>query len=247
MNLSTFKKALLPTLRKYLSPPRCEACQKIIDDDHELCEDCEKSLQTLSPSHCEICALPFNGAELSKHCCVNCLKDPPSFNKVHALYEFEGSLPELLRAGKFGKRLKIYHLLAQRGALYFRKVVEEFQPHYLVPMPLSWRRRWVRGFNQSYLLAKYLVNKEDEKYSILLRTKRKHTPPQAQRSREERLRALKGVFSLINPEKVKDKKLLLIDDIMTTGATVQALSKEFKKAGAAEIRVFVIARVGRYF
>ncbi len=245
MKMLLAKNWIFPTLRSFFSPAHCEACQVSVSEDQELCGDCERGLRFLSPSHCEICALPFASEEISSHRCAECLEDPPSFDKVHALYEFTGSLPHLLRAGKFGKKLIIYPMLAQRGLSLFQQVVREVQPDYLVPMPLSWRRRWVRGFNQSYLLAKYLQKCSNLEIPFFLEVGRKHSAPQAQRDRQQRLRALKGVFSLKDPGRIKNKKLLLIDDILTTGATAQALSRQLKKMGAREVQVFVIGRVGK--
>jgi ComF family protein len=245
LKVAALPKWIVPSLKSFFAPQTCELCRALLAATPALCTDCENILPRLSHSHCTICALPFVGEGLTAHRCAECIAKTPSFEQVCSPYEFKGPIVALLHAAKFGKRRETLEILARHSAGSFAELVTGFRPDYLLPMPLSWRRRLLRGFNQSYLLVQYLQREAGLKLPLYSGIQRKFTPPQARRSREERLRALKGVFILPNSHPLKDARILVIDDVLTTGATAQALSRILKKAGALEIRIFVIARVGK--
>jgi ComF family protein len=182
---------------------------------------------------------------LSPHPCQDCLTRPPSYRKATAVFEFEGSASTLLHAAKFRGNTRALKWLARQAQANFLELCEEFQPQYLLPVPLSWRRKWKRGFNQSYLLAHYLRKAYGKDLPIWQEIRRSHTEAQSQKNRKDRLRALKGVFSLRRISSLQGAKILVMDDVMTTGATVETLSRAVLAAGAGEVRVFVLARVGK--
>jgi ComF family protein len=233
------------TLQKLWSPPTCETCSNLVKAIPSLCESCRQNLKPLK-AHCEICALPFESLASSPHRCAECLRKPPSFNKVTSVFEFAGPIIPLLHGFKFGRRMELARLLAIESREKFSEVLESFQPDLLLPIPLSWWRRFRRGFNQSYLLTDGLIKQLKLNIPILTGMKRKQTAPQAKKSREERLKALKQAFRLSSKNSIKGKTILVIDDIMTTGATAQSVSSLLKKSGAREIQVFTIARVRRH-
>lgn len=245
MSLQSFKDWLLPGIKRLWAPPFCEMCSTLVSRPPDLCDSCHHKLRPLSLSHCAICASPFSGSGLSTHLCSECLLERPGFEKVYSAFEFQGAAGDLLKRGKFGKQERVFNLLSRLALEAFRETLLEFRPELLCPMPLSWRRGIQRGFNQSFLLAKELKKLSGATLSLDLSVRRGHTEPQAKRDREARLHALKGVFALSRHRFLKKERVLIIDDVLTTGATAQALSETLRRGGASAVGVFTIARVRR--
>ena len=230
-------------VRHLFAPPRCEACETTIGESPGLCEDCQNSLKPLNPSHCQICAVPFGSEGLSAHPCSECILNPPSFQKVWAGYHYEGAVIPLIHRIKFGKQVDGLKILSQRLAEKFHEACLEFQPDLVIPVPLSWWRQFLRGFNQSYLLLRYLQKNSGQKVPIHWGLHRRHTRAQAKKDRVSRLRSLKRVFRISPSPAIQSRKILLVDDVLTTGATAEALAAGLRKAGAHDVGVFVLARV----
>lgn len=136
-------------------------------------------------------------------------------------------------------------VLAEKGGDSFRSAVGSFDPDLLVPMPLGWLRRWRRGFNQSYLLLKSLRHRAGIDVPIWRGVRRRTRAPQARLDRAARQRALSGAFLPIRSGDLKGRRLLIVDDVLTTGATAESLSKCLLQAGAHSVQVFAFARARR--
>ena len=171
--------------------------------------------------------------------------DPPHFDHTSAAFRFGGAIQTLLHRAKFGRHLPALDALAALGAERFRSQVRRFEPDWILPMPLHWSRRWKRGFNQSHVLAEALLRAANLRIPISRMAQRKFSEPQAQKNRGERLKNLRHSFSLRSPEIYRDKKILIVDDVMTTGATAESLALALKSVKVREIEVFVLARVAR--
>lgn len=159
-----------------------------------------------------------------------------------ASFIYQGPLPDLLHGVKFGKNPLGLKVLVRRALPAFCQACEEFQPEEILPVPLSPWRRFTRGFNQSYLLAHYLLKSQKNSIPIKRWVTRRHTKAQARQTKSERNRSLKNAFSVPRPDRVRGKRILIVDDVMTTGATAEALSRCLLKAGAKEVGVYVLAR-----
>jgi ComF family protein len=173
------------------------------------------------------------------------LTRPPHFSKVTAVFEFDGTAASLLHAAKFGRRTAALELLTQAGQELFERTLQRFSPDWLLPVPLSWRRRFVRGFNQSYLLTHYLREGAASRIPIFSGVKRRHLEAQAKQGLKERLSRLRGVFSVSGGAALAGAGVLIVDDVLTTGATAEALSAALKNEGVREVEVFVLTRVRR--
>jgi ComF family protein len=173
------------------------------------------------------------------------LKARPSFSKVWASLVYRGPTVDVLHGVKFGKNPLGLKVLTPMLLPVFQQAVEEFEPEEILPVPLSSWRRFGRGFNQSYLLAHYLVKADRRKIPLRRWATRKHSRAQARQTRSERMQALKNAFSIPRPAQVLGKRILVVDDVMTTGATAEALSRCLLKAGAREVGVYVLARTPR--
>jgi len=230
-------------LASLLSPGTCWSCAAPSPD--EICQGCLQGLKANTPSPCVSCALPLAARESTAHRCAACLEHPPNFERAVAPFLYEGTVPNLLHQAKFGKHVRPLELLAWLASPAFQDHLDEFQPEGIFPMPLPWRRRWKRGFNRSFLLAQDLLKHARVDLPLVGGVQRKFTEPQAQKERHERLKRLKEAFHLSSSRPFRGKKILLVDDVMTTGATADALAKVLIQGGAEAVQVFVIARVTR--
>lgn len=223
----------------------CEGCEEWVSHPPELCLDCFNRIQFLDEGVCQVCGLPWEGGLQSAHLCRSCLTDPPTYEKVYAALRFNEKLGELLHGVKFGKRVSALKVLARMGEIGFARALADYRPDFIVPVPLSWRRQLSRGFNQSFLLSQYLLKGIGEKLPIFSKVGREFRQAQATLDRKSRLASIKGVFKLENGEAIRGKKILIIDDVLTTGATLEELSSTLSQQGVWEIRAFVLGRVGR--
>jgi len=200
-----------------------------------ICSSCWSGIRRYRGPSCKVCALPF----VSEHSkvCGQCLKKTPPFSKVITYGLYEDILAEAINQLKFHGIKRISKTL---GRLLLSLDLPETEG--IVPVPVTIKRLRERGFNQSLLIAR--VIEKESKVPLLMDTllKKKETPPQIGLSAKERLLNLKNAFEVKG--NIKGRRLLLVDDVMTTGATVTECSKVLMKAGAEEVIVLTLARAG---
>jgi ComF family protein len=163
------------------------------------------------------------------------------FDAAFAWGEYAGSLRKLIHLFKYGGCAPLGEPL---GALMARALPRSQSFDVIVPMPLHWRRRIRRGFNQSEALAKVLSRRTGIRVSNAMR-RRKATPPQAGLTSAERRTNMAGAFRVRRRDEIEGRHVLLIDDVLTTGATAGACAAALKRAGAARVTVLALARVDR--
>ena len=231
---SVIKKFLL----EILFPKFCFRCQR---EGSYLCQDCLATLDILENTFC-LCERPSRLPMARK--CRKC-----SGLHLDGLYfaaSYKNNLIKtLIRQFKYDPYIKeLSSSLALLIITHFNLIQKSFNPrdHILVPVPMSKKKLKKRGYNQSEEVAKKL----SENLGIPLITdclmKEKETPAQMELPKEERIKNTKGVFSVKNLEKIKNKKILLIDDVYTTGATMEECAKILKRAGASEVWGVAVAR-----
>lgn len=227
--------ALISRLLNTLYPSKCPLCGSAPDIfiHSPICTPCWSKIKRYAGPSCRICAMPFS-SEYS-NICGQCLKKAPPFLKVINYGLYEGALAEAINQLKFHgvKRLsKPLGILLQRLDLPAMDGI--------VPVPLSIKGLRERGFNQSLLIARVISKEIKVPLLMDILLKKKETPPQVGLSAKERLLNLKNAFEVKG--NVDGLRLLLIDDVMTTGATVTECSKVLMKAGAKEVIVLTLAR-----
>lgn len=222
-------------LLNLLYPSRCPVCENISDVFYHspICSLCWSGIKRYDGPSCRICARPFSSEYADV--CGECMKKIPPFSKVLSYGLYEGVLAEAINTLKFHG---IKRLSRPLGSLLLNLDLPEIDG--AVAVPLGIKRLRERGFNQALLIAR-VVSKEIEiplMMDILL--KKKETPPQIGLSARERLSNLKNAFEAKG--NIEGMRLLLVDDVMTTGATVTECSKQLIKAGAKEVIVLTLAR-----
>jgi ComF family protein len=227
-------------------PDNCRICSAPLRNLSRVpvCEACLREPQPFVAEHfCESCRTAFlNAAPLDENgVCGLCRRGLINFDAAFSYGEYEGTLRKLIHLFKYDG---IAPLHSELGALLSRALPRESGFDVLVPMPLHWIRRWRRGFNQSELLALALKRRTGIPVACALRRK-KSTPPQAGLTRAERRVNVAGAFDVRKRKSVEGKHVLLVDDIMTTGATASACAAVLKRAGARRVSVLTLARVDR--
>lgn len=163
------------------------------------------------------------------------------FNEAYAFGFYEDKMRALVQLFKYGK---VEPLAATFGEMMMRALPRDRRFDAIVAMPMHWRRRWERGFNQAELLAREVSRRSGIRYESVLR-RTKATPPQAGLTGSKRRKNVAGAFAVTRPDTIRGKKLLLIDDVLTTGASAGACARVLKRAGAASVTLLTIARADR--
>jgi len=232
----------------WLYPPRCRACRAWIAgrDAEYFCARCREHIHLVAHPLCDICGRPFPDAAGGDHTCGDCLEHRPQFMaaRAWACYPREDDHPLRAVVQKFKYRRKVslgkpLGRLMARGCQEFLAVVDA---DVIVPVPLYPKRlRW-RGFNQSVLLGREIARIYGVPLDPWLLRRQRETAAQTQLPENERRRNVSGAFAL-NPDRpVKDKRILLVDDVYTSGATVNECSRTLKRGGAREVYVLTLAR-----
>jgi ComF family protein len=234
-NTLSYRNVLISRFLNILYPSKCPLCGNLTDGFiySPICSSCWSKIDIYKGPSCEICNLPFS-SEYSR-VCGQCIKNPPPFSMVISYGLYDGVLAEAINQLKF---YNVKRLLKPLGRLLLNFDLPEMDG--LVPVPLSIRRLRERGFNQSLLIAR--VISKNIRIPLLMDTllKVRETPPQTGLSAKERLLNLKNAF--VVKGNVEGLRLFLVDDVMTTGATVTECSKQLLKAGAKEVVVLTLAR-----
>lgn len=220
-----------------LYPRRCPVCDGIVRSwGEKACPDCLSKLRPLAAPWCMQCGKKLTG---EAEYCKDCGTGKHSFNRGRALYEY-GSVAVPIYRFKYGGRREYADFFGEQMAEYLGDFIRTVQPEALIPIPLHPRRRAVRGFNQAELLARSVgVHMELPVYADLL-SRVKDTVPLKRLNKKDRQNNLKKAFN-IKGNDVKLKTILIVDDIYTTGATIDEAAKVLKSAGVEHIYFVALA------
>ena len=229
-----------------LFPDECRICKTGLNGFTRVpvCAQCLKAPEPLAAGYfCVTCRTPFQNSfpldELGR--CGLCRAGARAFDMAYCYGAYEGSLRELIHLLKYGGMKPLAPLLAAHLA---SALPRDQQFDLVVPMPLHWQRRWRRGFNQSELLARPIARRCGVPVENAVRRTRS-TVAQAGLSNARRRENVAGAFRVRKPERVSGRRVLLIDDVMTTGATASACALAMKRAGARSVTLLALARVDR--
>lgn len=230
------KSALLATVRSatdLLFPPRCVHCGA---DGSLFCDRCVAQTTRLRPNDiCRTCALPSRTST-----CEVCFAEPPELNRAIAIFTYEPAVREAITAFKYRDIRALAPVLGTLMADALPKSVAE-SSDLIVPVPVSRDRLRSRGYNQSELLARQITKIKQLKLATGLLARTDKGQPQARAQNiDERRRNVQGAFEVIGS--VNEKRILLIDDVMTTGSTLNACAAVLKDAGAAWVGALVLTR-----
>jgi ComF family protein len=220
-------------LLELVYPPRCAACGEDVSAE-PFCPVCGEAVDPV-PEGCARCGLP--GPE---PLCGACRADPPAFDAIRAGGVFGGPLADAIHAFKYGGR----PALARPLGAWLARAAPPPPGALIVSVPLARGRRIERGYDQAALLADALARaagaRERRLRGALLRTR--ETPPQVGKTRAERSRNVAGAFRAVRPAEIAGRDVVLVDDVVTTGATADAAARALREAGAMTVTVVALAR-----
>jgi ComF family protein len=215
-----------------------------------LCQACIRGLVAVESPICECCGLPFNSRRGTDHHCGDCITDPKTFRIARAPLVYEQILTRVIHCFKYKGKLQLANPLAEIMLAAFRLFWPKDSIDIILPVPLHLKRFRKRGFNQAYLLIRnwnilagqYCDHPADFQIERDLLVRSAATAPQTSLGRARRAVNIKNAFDLKGPDKVKDKTILLIDDVYTTGATVNECARLLLNCGARHVDVLTLAR-----
>jgi len=225
-----------------LLPPRCHICNQVLmaADPLHLCSGCQSSLPLLGSPFCTHCGIPFIGAG-DDHTCGRCITVPPPYTAARAALHYESSCRDLIHAFKYQKKSHLRLPLGLLTARLLSSFAAAQNPDFLVPVPLHISRLRNRGFNQAVLLGEVLSR---QWHIPLLRQGLKRTratTPQMELSRTERLTNLRGAFVVTDAATIANRRIMLVDDVFTTGSTLAECAQVLRQAGCLQVSATTVA------
>lgn len=232
----------LSALASLFYPPACVVCAENIEAAEYLCADCQRRAPRIVAPFCAKCSEPFPGAITQEFRCANCAHRKLHFDCAVAVYRSRGLVRKLVHDFKYGAQRHLRYPLAA----WLRETLDDARlrgRHFdlIVPVPLHPARERERGFNQAALLAELLADSLQLPARPVLERIR-YTTTQTAYDRAERMENLAGAFRLRKNRDVRDLRVLLIDDVLTTGSTLSECARVLKAAGAASVHAATAAR-----
>jgi competence protein ComFC len=223
-------------------PPFCAVCAGAIEPGETLCASCVEKAPRIRPPFCAKCSQPFAGDITGSFTCANCADRELHFEAAVSAYRSRGVVREVIHSFKYNRQIHLRHLLGRWLAESLddaRLAGRRFD--LIVPVPLHAARRRERGFNQAELLAAALHRISRLPIENALQRTR-YTTTQTQFDRSERMENLRGAFRLRRRDNVQDLRVLLVDDVLTTGSTLSECASVLRKAGAVSVHAATVAR-----
>jgi ComF family protein len=224
-------------------PPRCPGCRVIVDGDGRFCSDCWQALQFITAPQCASCGTPFVHDMGPAAQCGVCLATPPKFDSARAPFIYGGPARAVVLALKHGDR---QHLATVMASHMQRAAGSMLAPGaLLVPVPLHRWRLWRRGFNQAALLAQAVARRSGLAVDLDVLARIRATQSSQGLDRTARAANVRGAFRVADRSRVQSRDVVLVDDVLTTGATADACAHRLHRAGARSVHVLTFARVVR--
>ena len=232
---------LFEPLRSLLFPAHCAGCGRAVGEQEDFCPGCEASIEFVHPPRCESCSQPFSG-ETSTFTCPNCQGESFAFDCAVAVVLSRGPVRDIVHRLKYAHEIWLARVL---GGLLVRGLRDErlagIEFDGIVPVPLHPRRLREREFNQAALLAGELSRASEIPLCHAL-ARNRYTTTQTRLDRKGRRQNLRDAFILSKNVDVNDNNLLLVDDVLTTGSTLDACAAVLLQAGARSVRALTVAR-----
>ncbi len=225
-----------------LYPPVCAICATPTAAGKYLCDECDAKTTPIVPPFCSVCSEPFFGAISDVFTCANCAHRKIYFDAAVAVFRSRGIVRRVIHDFKYGRQVHLRHIVAgwlDEAMRDPRLCGRHFD--LMVPVPLHPTRQRERGFNQAAILAEMLSHRHSIPVRPFLERIR-YTTTQTAFDRAERMENLHNAFRLRRNANVRDLRVLLIDDVLTTGSTLSECSRILKKAGAFSVHAATAAR-----
>jgi len=235
----------LKSIIDFIFPPICSICAKPFSSEKEvmICTHCLSQIKYIRNPLCSKCGKPFYSEVLADHLCGDCLTGKRYFNRARAMGYYDGILRKAIHLLKYKLKNNLAFSLGNLMTDRMQSFLSGATYHLIIPVPLHTKRLRERGFNQALLLARLISKKYKIPLDGCTLIRKRQTKPQVGLSEQDRKDNVKGSFLLLKGDKVLDRDILLVDDVYTSGNTVEECSKVLIKAGAHKVDVLTLARV----
>lgn len=221
--------------------PACPACHQPLPGETEFCAACRALLLNDRHLTCPRCASTIGPYSALDHGCHRCRETPLAFERVIRLGTYDGLLRDLILRMKQASGEGLAERMGRLWAEHHAERLRELKAELVIPVPLHWVRRWLRGYNQSEVLARGLASALDLPCRPGWLRRIRHTVMQRSLSGAERRDNVRGAFRARSAAFLKDRTVLLVDDVLTTGSTASEAAKALRQGGAARVVVAVLA------
>jgi len=230
---------ILQEILNFFFPLFCLTCRKPLkaDNTRRVCPECWGKIKMIRPPLCQRCG---RAMEREFGTCWSCKGKKFSFDRVWAVGRYDGILKELIHKFKFQDREYLYRPLGELMARYLADTINQ-KIDLVTSVPMSKERLRERGYNQASLLAGVIARETGIMFKDKLLYRQRRTRPQYRLSSEERKENLRGAFTLIQKQDVREQTVLVVDDIFTTGATIEECALTLKRGGAKRVYALVLA------
>jgi ComF family protein len=235
------KKAYYAVL-DFLFPSLCRICEGPLDGAKWVCSGCFDRIIEILPPYCHICGLPLPHSfmETERPVCKDCKQEIRHFKAARSVAVYDGVMRECIHLLKYEGKTALSKPLGMRLSNLVER--DSIEVDLLVPVPLHPKKRRERGFNQAELLSSKIASQLGIPINRKDLVKRKPTPSQTELDRRERITNVKGSFAIRKRDPFFNKRVLLVDDVFTTGATVNECSRVLLEAGAKAVYVVTLGR-----
>jgi len=237
-------KEIVSGLADILFPPKCPACETVLTHDREypFCPECLSTISFTASPLCTSCGLPFTETEGANHLCEDCILSKPPFSIARSLGKYESALLDTIHLFKYHGKISVGEDLGRMMAKACYDSIEIENYSLIIPVPLHPKRLREREFNQSLILARQISKKFSIPLDFIALRRKIRTEAQVNLSGRQRMANVRSAFEVADRSRIEGKKILLIDDVYTTGSTAKECSKILMKSGAKEVAVLTLAR-----
>lgn len=222
----------------FLFPRRCPVCDEIAPVGEKICSDCKKRVKYIGKKTCMRCGKPIEASRMEY--CYDCTKKKHEFYQGKSVFLYADGIKESMYRFKYQNKREYADYYAEEAIRLYRKWMEEHQIEVIMPVPMYRAKKRLRGYNQAEVFAEALGREMGLPVEKNLVERIRNTVPQKKLNDIDRKKNLKGAFK-IKSDIVKYRKVLLVDDIYTTGSTIDAVAKELKTAGVEKIYFLCIS------
>lgn len=243
LNLRRAGGAMFRRVCDFIAPPHCLVCRSHVGDSGSLCFSCWNALRFIEEPCCPRLGIPFPYDQDPGQVSAAALADPPSWTRARAAVAYDDASKPIVHSLKYRDRHEAATLMVRLMRRAGGQLLAEAD--LVIPVPLHPMRLWRRRFNQAAMLAQSLCDDRPEAFQPLILRRARSTRPQVGLDHEARRKNVRGAFVIAERDriKVKGRRIVLVDDVMTTGATASACALVLQKAGAASVDVLTFALV----
>ena len=237
-------KNVLTGLADIIFPSRCVVCGIVLGNNERIriCSECLSRISFVKAPVCSCCGLPFVNYEGTDHLCGKCISSKQYFSVARSVGEFEEPLLDVIHQFKYKGKIAVGETLGRLMAEFEYDSFSIEGYSLILPVPLHQRRLKERGFNQSVILAREIAMRCPIRLDFRTLKRTIHTKPQTGLGKKQRSMNVKGAFEVTDRGRIDGERVVLIDDVYTTGSTIRECARVLIKNGVEEVAVLTLAR-----